>query len=39
MLKRKNKSKKNQNAFKYGYKRISRRCKSYKMYLEDDSPH
>ena len=44
MLKRKrickeNKSKKNQNAFKYGYKRVSRRCESYWMYLEDDSPH
>ena len=31
--------KKNQNAFKYGYKRVSRRCGSYRMYLEGDSPH
>ena len=37
MLKRKNKSEKNQNAFKYGYKRVSRRCESYRMYLESDS--
>ena len=33
------KSKINQNAFKYGYKRVSRRCGSYRMYLEGDSPH
>ena len=33
------KSKKNQNTFKYGFKRISRRCESYRMYLEGDSPH
>ena len=33
------KSKKNQNAFKYGCKHISRRCGSYRMYLEGDSPH
>ena len=33
------KSKKNQNAFKYGCKRVSRRCESYKMYLKSDSPH
>ena len=33
------KSKKNQNAFKYSCKRVSRRCWSYKMYLEGDSPH
>ena len=43
MLKRKickeNKSKKNQNAFKYGCKRVSRRYKSYRMYLESDSPY
>ena len=45
MLKRKKKyakkikSKKNQNAFKYGCKRVSRRCESYGMYLEGDSPH
>ena len=36
---KKNKSKKNQNAFKYSCKRVSRRCGSYKMYLEGDSPH
>ena len=35
----KNKSKKNQNAFKYDCKRVSRRCGSYRMYLEGDSPH
>ena len=44
MLKRKrickeNKSKKNQNVFKYGCKRVSKRCESYRMYLEGDSPH
>ena len=33
------KSKKNQNAFKYGCKRVSRRCRSYMIYLEGDSPH
>ena len=33
------KSKKNQNAFKYGCKRVSGRCESYMMYLEDDSLH
>ena len=33
------KSKKNQNAFKYGCKRISRRCGSYRIYLDSDSPH
>ena len=36
---KKNKSKKNQNSFKYGCKRISRRCGSYRMYIEGDSPH
>ena len=37
---KKNKSKKNkQNAFKYGCKRVSKRCESYKMYLEGNSPH
>ena len=36
---KKNKSKKNQNAFKYGFKHVSRRCRSYKIYLECDSPH
>ena len=39
MLKKKNKSKKNQNAFKYDCKRVSRRCESYRMYFEGDSPH
>ena len=43
MLKRKickeYKSKKNQNAFKYVCKHVSRRCGSYRMYLEGDSPH
>ena len=33
------KSKKNQNAFKYGCKCVSRRCESYRMYLEGDSLH
>ena len=33
------KSKKNQNAFKFGCKRVSKRCRSYMMYLEGDSPH
>ena len=32
------KSKKHQNAFKYGCKYVSMRCGSYKMYLEGDSP-
>ena len=36
---KKNKSKKNQNSFKYGCKRISRRCGSYRMYIEGDSPY
>ena len=36
---KKNKSKKNQNAFKYYCKRVSKRCKSYRMYLEGDSIH
>ena len=33
------KSKKNQNTFKYGCKSVYRRCGSYWMYLEGDSPH
>ena len=33
------KSKKNQNAFKYDCKCVSRRCGNYRMYLEGDSPH
>ena len=37
--KRKKEKKKNQNAFKYGCKHVSRRCGSYRMYLEGDSPH
>ena len=39
MLKKKNKRKKNQNAFKYDCKRVSRRCESYRMYFESDSLH
>ena len=44
MLKRKrickeNKSKKNQNTFKYGCKCVSRRYESYRMYLKGNSPH
>ena len=34
-----NKSKKNQNAFKYDCKHVSRRCGSYKMYLKGNSSH
>ena len=33
------KSKKNQNAYTYDCKRVSRRCGSYMMYLKDDGPH
>ena len=33
------KSKKNQNAFKYDCKRVSRRCGSYMKYLKGNSPH
>ena len=44
MLKRKNmqrniKSIKNQDTFKYGCKRVFRRCGSYRMYLECDRPY
>ena len=44
MLKRKNyaknmKRKKNQNAFKYSCKCVSRRCGSYRMYLKGDGHH
>ena len=38
-LQRNIKSKKNQNAFKYGCKCVSRRYESYRMYLEGDSPY
>ena len=34
---RNQKQKKNQNAFKYGCKCVSRRCGSYGMYLKGDS--
>ena len=34
-----NKSKKNQNALNMIASMSSRRCGSYRMYLEDDSPH
>ena len=34
-----NKSKKNQNAFKYGCKHVSKRCGSYRMYLKGDSSY
>ena len=34
-----NKSKKNQNALNMIASVSSRRCGSYRMYLEDDSPH
>ena len=33
------KSKKNQNAFTYGCKCVSKRCESYMMYLKGDGPH
>ena len=33
------KSKKNQNTFKYGCKRVSRRCESYMIYLRSDGPY
>ena len=36
---RKKTNKKNQNAFKYGCKCVSRRCGSYRIYLKGDSPH
>ena len=36
---RKKTNKKNQNAFKYDCKRVSKRCRSYKMYFESDSLH
>ena len=36
---KKNKSKNNQNALFMFASVSSRRCESYKMYLEDDSPH
>ena len=43
LLKRKickeNQKQKKSNTFKYGCKRVSRRCGSYRMYLEGDSPH
>ena len=38
-ISKKYKSKENQNAFKYDCKRVSKRCESYRMYLEGDSPH
>ena len=38
-MQRKIKNKRKQNAFKYDCKRVSRRCESYRMYLECDSPH
>ena len=44
MLKKKKICKENQkqkesNAFKYGCEHVSRRCGSYMMYLEGNSPH
>ena len=38
-MQRKMKSKKNQNALYMTASMSSRRCGSYKMYLESDSPH
>ena len=37
--KKKKKKQKESNTFKYGCKRISGRCGSYRIYLEGDSPH
>ena len=37
--KKKKERRENQNAFKYDCKHVSRRCGSYRMYLEGDSPH
>ena len=43
MIKRKickeHEKQKDQNAFKNGCKRVSRRCGSYIMYLKGNSPH
>ena len=39
MFKKKKMCKKNQNAFKYGWKHVSRRCGSYMKYLKGNSPH
>ena len=42
MLKKKyakNVKAKKTNAFKYSCKRVSRRCGSYRIYLEGDSPY
>ena len=39
LLKRKIKSKKNQNALYMIASVSSKRCESYRMYLEGDSPH
>ena len=36
---KKNKSKKNQNAFYMIASMSFRRCRSYRIYLEDDSPY
>ena len=38
-MQRKIKSKKIKNAFKYDCSVYSKRCGSYRMYLEGDSPH
>ena len=37
--KKNKKAKRIKIAFKYGCKRVSRRCKSYRMYLKGDSLH
>ena len=39
LLKKKNKKQKDQNAFNMIASVYTRRCGSYRMYLEDDSPH
>ena len=39
LLKKKNKSKKNRNVLYMIASMYSRRCGSYRMYLESDSPH
>ena len=39
LLKKKNKKQKDQNAFNMIASVYTRRCGSYRMYLENDSPH
>ena len=39
LLEKKNKKQKDQNAFNMIASMYTRRCESYRMYLEGDSPH